>query len=162
MKIWNKVYLGALDWEFIYAIITNISPLILKVGKTELKPKVFSEIEKFIENVPVTNELINVKTYLNWQPIHLLVKYNDEYIFINYKGQQLYRKKDFALTDIVWLYMESNKVNKIDILFALLGFNKEVISSDIKKELEILSDKIDWYFVFKQLWINKDIEMFTS
>ena len=162
VKIWNKIYLSALKGESIYAKVKNTKELELEVGKLKFKPKIFNDKQNFIENIKDSNELINIKTYIKWKPIHIIIKDSDTDIIIQYKWEMFSRDKEFSLIDLVWLYMEWKNVKKIDILLALTWFDKNSLPKNILNELKIIADKIDTNYLFKKLKIDKDIKMFKD
>ncbi len=162
VKKWNKVYLSVLDWESIYGEINDTKQLKLQVWKLEFSPDSFDKKNDFIDNIKSSNELINIKTYIKWKPIHIVIDDAWKDIIINYKWDLFMKEKEFALMDLVWLYMEWKKVKKIDILLALTWFDKNSISKENLNELKIIAEKIDTNYLFKKLKIDKDIEMFKN
>jgi len=163
VKEGNKLYLSALDWESIYGTVKNSdNNLELQVWKWEFTPDIFGNKDDFINNVKSSKELINIKTYKEWKPIHIIIKDSDSEIIINYKWEMFSRDKEFSLIDVVWLYMEWKKVKKLDILFALTWFDKNSVSEKILDEFKILAEKINTDYLFKKLKIGKDIEMMKN
>jgi len=106
--------------------------------------------------------LVNIKTYLNWKPIHIIIKDTDNEIIIRYKWEMLSRSREFAIMDIVWLFMEKSNISNLDVLLALSGFEKEYLSEEVLEELKIIASKINKDFIFKKLWIEEDIKMFLN
>ncbi len=162
VKKWNKIYLNNVWGKPIYWDIKNSKIMKLKVWKWNLEAQIFNNKKDFIENIQDSNELINIKTYFKWKPIHIVIDDIWKDIMINYKLDVFIKEKEFSLIDLVWLYMEWKKVKKIDILLALTWFDKNSISKEILDELQIIAEKIDTNYLFKKLKIDKDIEMFRN
>ena len=112
VKEWNKLYLSALAWESIYWKIIDTNNLKLQVGKINFNANIFNNQNDFINNIKNSNELINIKTYIQWKPIHIIIKDSDSKIIINYKWEMFSRDKEFLLIDLVWLYIKWKKVKK--------------------------------------------------
>jgi len=174
VKEGNEMYLtnswkNAIYWK----IIENDQEIILKTNVWILKPKIYTKKINYIDNIKVNdNEFINIKTYKEWKPIHIIINDSDSDIIITYRWRMFSKDKEFSIIDLVWLYMEKKKVKKIDMLFALTWFwkngkiNKDILSefnnlneSEIIDEFKILAEKINTDYLFKKLKIDKDIEM---
>jgi len=160
VKKGNKVYLWAVNNELMYGEIETVLPLVIKFWNYKLNSENYVNSKRFIESMRKQADLINIKIFLNWKTYHLIVKNWEEKIFINFNWEQFFREKDFAITEIVWKFLEQYNPENIDLLLAILGFEKTSIWGKNLKALEIIADKINWDQVFTQLGIKEDIEMF--
>lgn len=157
VKKWNEIYLGAINSELLFWKVKNNDTLIY--WEKELNLKKFENDEDFIEDVYL-DELINIKTYLNWNIIHLIVKDLQDEILINLNWNQFIREKEFSLTDMVWLYLEWKKIDNYKLLISLLWFDENIIDKKIKNQIKIIANKINMDSVIEKLWIKEEIEMF--
>ena len=153
IKKLNKIYIAARWWELLYWTIVSEEPLELEIQGKRLIPNAYSKNDDLIENMYITHDILNIKTYLNWKTLHLIVDEVDDNIIINFNWEQFMREKEFAIMDIVWLYMEWKNPTKFDILMSFLWFNKETMDKSLLNEFELISDKINLDFFFEKLWI---------
>lgn len=161
IKKWNKVYLSALSWKLLYWTIETENPLKINYADNNLKINSFKNKNEFIENMKdMKQNILNIKTYIEWKSLHLMIDLLWDDIMINFNWEQFMRKKEFFMIDVVWLYMEGNPT-KLNILLALLWFDKNNLNKDILNKLIIISDKINKNTLFKRLWIDEDMKIFS-
>ena len=158
VKEGNNVYVWALWWELLFGKVNK--SLDIEIWWKKISNRT-SDKKEFIDNLTPWNELVNIKTYLNWKPIHIIIKDIDNEIIVRYKWEVLSKSKEFTIIDIVWLFMEKTKVSNLDIILSLTWFEKEYLSEDILEELKVIASKINKDFIFKKLWIEEDIKMFN-
>ena len=162
-KQWEKIYLWAIEDQSLFWEVKNKNTI--NYWDQEIKVQSFDEEEQFIDNI-YSDQFINIKTYLNWNSLHLIVKDISDSIYTilsknNKNTKEFIIDKEFALIDIVWLYMEANwkKVNNYKILIELI-WHENIVDQETKNQLKIIADKINIETVFEKLWIKEDIEMF--
>ncbi|MCD5383003.1 hypothetical protein LR002_02675 [Candidatus Gracilibacteria bacterium] len=159
----EKIYLGAIEDQSLFGEVKNKNTI--NYGDQEIKVQSFDEEEQFIDNI-YSDQFINIKTYLNGNSLHLIVKDISDSIYTilsknNKNTKEFIIDKEFALIDIVGLYMEANgkKVNNYKILIELIG-HENIVDQETKNQLKIIADKINIETVFEKLGIKEDIEMF--
>jgi len=162
IKEWNSIYMWAILANLRFGKFTkNTDKVEILLWEKKIIPKTYKDKKEFINDLTPWDKLVNIKTYLNWKPIHINISIFDEDLLIEYKSEKLLQDKEFAIMDVVWLFMEKTKVSNLDILLALIGFKEGQLSKNIYTELKIIASKINKDFIFKKLWIEEDIKMFS-
>lgn len=162
VKNWERVYLIMDRNGLIYWTIKDDKKLVY--NKKEVKFDIYKDKKSFFESIkPIKNFLVNIKTYVDWKSIYLIIKQYDEYILINFNWHEQWNDKELTIMNIMNPIMEW-KVKKISSFFLLkqiLWIKKMSWTNDkIIQNLKVISEKISSDYLLEKLGIKEDIKMF--
>ena len=163
IKKWNNIYLSIFNSIPIYWKIEDEKNIKLKINKKDFNPIIYTDKKEFIKNHSQSRQLVNLKTYIKWEPFQVSINVINNNTIINIDWHLFQRNKEFMLTDLVWLYLEWNKkINNQTLLFTLLWFDKDILNKNLTKRLNIIADLLDFDYILNFLWIKEDITIVKS
>lgn len=164
IKKWEKVYLSMNKYGYLFWEIKDDKNLTIYHNGKKVILSIYKTKRNFLKNIRKNKTfLVNLKTYVNQKPTHLIIKQAGDFILIKFDWYKQWSDKEMIIINIMGPIMEW-KVEKIDNFFLLkqILWIKEIpwINDKIIKKLKVISEKIPANYLLEILWIKEDVKMF--